>query len=95
VALPDAGDTLGFRGREFKDEVQHWRIVASVTGCVNSMTGCAKPRLEVLLLQEQGRVLLVGPKQGPEQAPLQCQERVLLQGLVQAQVQGPLLQQGR
>jgi len=46
--------------REFKDEVQHWRILASVTGYVDSMTGCAKPRLASVLLQEQGRLLLVG-----------------------------------
>ncbi len=46
--------------REFKDEVQHGRILASVTGCAYSVTGCVKQRLAKVLLQEQGRLLLVG-----------------------------------
>ncbi len=81
--------------REFKDEVQHWRILASVTGCVDSMTGCAKLRLASVLLPEQGRLLLVGLLQRQERAPLQEQERVLLQNLVPAQVRGLLRQQER
>ncbi|GEM_PF-4006968 len=50
--------------REFKDEVQHWRILASTTGYVDGVTGCVNQRLAKALLQEQGRLLLVGLWQG-------------------------------
>jgi len=42
------------------------------------------------LLQEQGRLLLVGQKQGLERAPLQHPKRTLLQNLLQAPERLPL-----
>jgi cystathionine beta-lyase family protein involved in aluminum resistance len=36
-------------------------ILASTTGYVDGVTGYVKQRMEVVLLQEQGRLLLVGP----------------------------------
>jgi hypothetical protein len=52
------------RPREFNDEVQHWRILGSTTGYVDGVTGCVKQRPAKVLLQEQGRLLLVGLLQG-------------------------------
>jgi len=61
-------------------------ILAPTTGYVYSVTEYVKQRLEVVLLQEQGRPLLVGLLQRQERAPLQRQGQVLLQGLVSSPV---------
>jgi hypothetical protein len=47
------------------------------------------------LLQEQGRLLLVGQKQGLERAPLQHPKRTLLQNPLQAPERLPLRLQDR